>query len=74
MRPYAWVWTDGTPMDILPMYYASPSANCTRGVDCLWNHANKAYRYDKRAYRDEPNNIQGLCLFMYSLPVLHTTA
>ncbi len=44
---------EGTPIDILLLYYASfNSANCTRRVDCLWNTV-------KQSGHDEPNNIQG---------------
>ncbi len=58
IKPYAWAWTDGTLMDILPSYYASPSANCTRRVDCLWNAV-------KTVDRDEPNNVQGMFIIIH---------
>ena len=54
VKPYSWINTDGTPMDIFDQY-----AGCTMGTDCLWANNKPVVRNGVSYNRDEPNNGRG---------------
>jgi len=64
VKPYSWVNTDGTAMDIFDQY-----AGCTMGKDCLWANNKAVVKNGVSKNRDEPNNGHGneFCVAMNGL-------